>query len=60
MARCVITLKIGIRLEFIGSFIIFGSAMFAVMSILIYGYVDPSTVGLCMTYSLSVTHVSGG
>lgn len=48
---------LAVRLEFIGSIIIFGSALFAVLSILIYGYVYPSVVGLCMTYSLSVTQV---
>lgn len=49
---------LAVRLEFIGALVIFGSALFGVLSVVIYGYVNPSLVGLCMTYSLSVTQVS--
>ncbi|KAJ3266425.1 hypothetical protein HDU77_001036 [Chytriomyces hyalinus] len=46
---------LAVRLEFIGSLIVFGSAMFAVVSIAVSGYVSASLVGLALTYSLSVT-----
>ncbi|KAJ3017793.1 UNVERIFIED_CONTAM: hypothetical protein HDU68_011483 [Siphonaria sp. JEL0065] len=46
---------LAVRLEFIGSLIVFGSAMFAVVSIAINGYVSASLVGLALTYSLNVT-----
>ncbi|KAJ3059383.1 hypothetical protein HDU98_004633, partial [Podochytrium sp. JEL0797] len=46
---------LAVRLEFIGSLIVFGSAMFAVVSVLVYGTVSASIVGLALTYSLNVT-----
>ncbi|KAJ3391487.1 hypothetical protein HDU84_005862 [Entophlyctis sp. JEL0112] len=46
---------LAVRLEFIGTLIVFGSAMFAVASIAINGRVSASLVGLALTYSLSVT-----
>ncbi|KAI9339681.1 P-loop containing nucleoside triphosphate hydrolase protein [Obelidium mucronatum] len=46
---------LAVRLEFIGSLIVFGSAMFAVVSIAVNGYVSASLVGLALTYSLNVT-----
>ncbi|KAJ3398512.1 hypothetical protein HDV05_002445, partial [Chytridiales sp. JEL 0842] len=46
---------LAVRLEFIGSLIIFGSALFGVITIAIQGSVSASLVGLALTYSLSVT-----
>ncbi|KAJ3040828.1 hypothetical protein HDV00_010443 [Rhizophlyctis rosea] len=46
---------LAIRLEFIGSLVVFGSALFSVVSILIHGRINPSIVGLMLTYSLNVT-----
>jgi ABC-type multidrug transport system fused ATPase/permease subunit len=47
---------LAVRLEFMGSIIIFGSALFAVLGIL-YGksYVDAGLVGLSVSYALNVT-----
>lgn len=48
---------LAVRLEFLGSIIIFGAAIFAVVGVL-YGsrsYVDPGLVGLSVSYALSVT-----
>lgn len=44
---------LAVRLEFIGALIVFGSGLFAVISILIYGHVSASAVGLAITYSLT-------
>ncbi|ORZ17222.1 multi drug resistance-associated protein MRP [Absidia repens] len=48
---------LAVRLEFLGSIIIFGAAIFAVGGVL-YGsesYIDPGLVGLSVSYALSVT-----
>ncbi|KAI9315926.1 multi drug resistance-associated protein MRP [Dichotomocladium elegans] len=47
---------LAVRLEFLGSIIIFGAAIFAVMGVL-YGssYIDAGLVGLSVSYALSVT-----
>ncbi|KAI7899459.1 multi drug resistance-associated protein MRP [Cokeromyces recurvatus] len=48
---------LAVRLEFLGSVIIFGSSLFAVFGVL-YGsksYIDPGLVGLSVSYALSVT-----
>ncbi|KAI8384080.1 multi drug resistance-associated protein MRP [Blakeslea trispora] len=48
---------LSVRLEFLGSIIIFGSSIFAVLGVL-YGnksYIDPGLVGLSVSYALSVT-----
>ncbi|OAD00212.1 hypothetical protein MUCCIDRAFT_166009 [Mucor lusitanicus CBS 277.49] len=48
---------LAVRLEFLGSIIIFGSSIFAVFGVL-YGprsYIDPGLVGLSVSYALSVT-----
>ncbi|CEP10034.1 hypothetical protein [Parasitella parasitica] len=48
---------LAVRLEFLGSIIIFGSSIFAVLGVL-YGpksYIDPGLVGLSVSYALSVT-----
>ncbi|KAI8881443.1 multi drug resistance-associated protein MRP [Backusella circina FSU 941] len=48
---------LAVRLEFLGSIIIFGSCIFAVLGVL-YGpksYIDPGLVGLSVSYALSVT-----
>ena len=46
---------LAVRLEFIGAFIVFGSALFTVITIQINGTISASLVGLMLTYSLSVT-----
>ncbi|KAJ3122071.1 hypothetical protein HK098_003135 [Nowakowskiella sp. JEL0407] len=46
---------LAVRLEFIGSLIVFGSAFFAVLTIYFYGTIPASVVGLMLTYSLNVT-----
>lgn len=48
---------LAVRLEFLGSVIIFGASLFAVLGV-IYGpksYIDPGLVGLSVSYALSVT-----
>lgn len=48
---------LAVRLEFLGSLIIFGSSLFAVLGVL-YGdpsYIDPGLVGLSVSYALGVT-----
>lgn len=48
---------LAVRLEFLGSVVIFGSCIFAVLGVL-YGpksYIDPGLVGLSVSYALSVT-----
>ncbi|KAI8987272.1 multi drug resistance-associated protein MRP [Mycotypha africana] len=48
---------LAVRLEFLGSIIILGSSLFAVLGVL-YGsksYIDPGLVGLSVSYALSVT-----
>ncbi|ORZ19904.1 multi drug resistance-associated protein MRP [Absidia repens] len=48
---------LAVRLEFLGSIIIFGAAIFAVVGVL-YGsqsYIDPGLVGLSVSYALSIT-----
>ncbi|ORX59695.1 multi drug resistance-associated protein MRP [Hesseltinella vesiculosa] len=48
---------LAVRLEFLGSLIIFGAALFAVLGV-VYGdrsYIDPGLVGLSVSYALSVT-----
>ncbi|KAJ3021676.1 Canalicular multispecific organic anion transporter 2 [Thoreauomyces humboldtii] len=46
---------LAIRLEFIGSLVVFGSALFAVITIVVKGSISASIVGLMLTYSLNVT-----
>ncbi|KAJ3154725.1 Canalicular multispecific organic anion transporter 2 [Geranomyces variabilis] len=46
---------LAVRLEFLGSLVVFGSAMFSVVTIAIKGSISPSIVGLMLTYSLNVT-----
>ncbi|KAI9363460.1 hypothetical protein DFJ73DRAFT_811265 [Zopfochytrium polystomum] len=46
---------LAVRLESIGTLLVFGSALFPVISIMVYGTVSASLVGLALTYSLSVT-----
>ncbi|KAI9003550.1 P-loop containing nucleoside triphosphate hydrolase protein [Gaertneriomyces semiglobifer] len=46
---------LAVRLEFIGSLIVFGSALFSVITIYVTGHVSASIVGLMLTYSLNVT-----
>lgn len=46
---------LAIRLEFVGSLIIFGSALFAVISLVVFGNVDGGLVGLSVAYALQVT-----
>ncbi|TPX65411.1 hypothetical protein SpCBS45565_g05227 [Spizellomyces sp. 'palustris'] len=46
---------LAVRLEFIGSLIVFGSALFSVLTIMIQGHISASIVGLMITYSLNVT-----
>ncbi|KAG2230070.1 hypothetical protein INT48_005398 [Thamnidium elegans] len=48
---------LAVRLEFLGSLIIFGASVFAAFGVL-YGpksYIDPGLVGLSVSYALSVT-----
>ncbi|KAI9307717.1 multi drug resistance-associated protein MRP [Cunninghamella echinulata] len=48
---------LAVRLEFLGSIIIFGASAFAVLGVL-YGdesYIDPGLVGLSVSYALSIT-----
>ncbi|KAI8817199.1 P-loop containing nucleoside triphosphate hydrolase protein [Fimicolochytrium jonesii] len=46
---------LAVRLELIGSLIVFGSAFFSVATIAIKGHIPASIVGLMITYSLNVT-----
>ncbi|TPX31400.1 hypothetical protein SmJEL517_g05244 [Synchytrium microbalum] len=46
---------LAVRLETIGSLIVFGSALFTVLTIYITGHIDGSSVGLSLMYALSVT-----
>jgi ABC-type multidrug transport system fused ATPase/permease subunit len=48
---------LAVRLEFLGSIIIFGAAIFAVVGVLFgdKSYIDPGLVGLSVSYALSVT-----
>ena len=42
---------LAVRLELIGSLVVFGSAMFGVISIILYGKVNQSLVGLCLVFN---------
>ena len=44
---------LAVRLEFIGALIVFGSAIFAVVSVITKSGVSASVIGLAITYSLS-------
>lgn len=44
---------LAVRLELIGAIIVFGSGIFAVVSIYVQGHVSASVVGLAITYSLT-------
>jgi ABC-type multidrug transport system fused ATPase/permease subunit len=46
---------LAVRLEFIGALVVFGSAMFGVITILVNGSIPASIIGLMLTYSLSIT-----
>ncbi|CAB4400795.1 unnamed protein product [Rhizophagus irregularis] len=46
---------LAVRLEFLGSIIIFGAAIFSVISVLTTGNIDAGLVGLSVSYALSVT-----
>ncbi|TPX54113.1 hypothetical protein PhCBS80983_g06048 [Powellomyces hirtus] len=46
---------LAVRLEFIGSLVVFGSALFSVITIMVRGSISASIVGLMLTYSLNVT-----
>ncbi|KAJ3054695.1 hypothetical protein HK097_001102 [Rhizophlyctis rosea] len=46
---------LAVRLEFIGSLVVFGSALFSAVTVLIQGHIQASIVGLMLTYSLNVT-----
>jgi ATP-binding cassette subfamily C (CFTR/MRP) protein 1 len=43
------------RLEFIGSMVIFGAALFAVIGVVYFGNIDAGLAGLSVSYALSVT-----
>lgn len=46
---------LAVRLEFIGALVVFGSAIFSVLTILINGAISSSIIGLMLTYSLTIT-----
>ncbi|CAG8520388.1 12933_t:CDS:10 [Funneliformis mosseae] len=46
---------LAVRLEFLGSIIIFGAAILAVITVLTTGNIDAGLVGLSVSYALSVT-----
>ncbi|CAI2167258.1 20609_t:CDS:10 [Funneliformis geosporum] len=46
---------LAVRLEFLGSIIIFGAAMLSVITVLTTGNIDAGLVGLSVSYALSVT-----
>ncbi|KAL7748549.1 hypothetical protein RI367_005960 [Sorochytrium milnesiophthora] len=46
---------LAIRLEFLGAFVVFGAALSCVLEVVYNGAIDASTVGLSVTYALSVT-----
>ncbi|RIA93900.1 ATP-binding cassette transporter 1 [Glomus cerebriforme] len=46
---------LAVRLEFLGSIIIFGAAIFSVITVLTTGNIDAGLVGLSVSYALSVT-----
>ncbi|KAI9090798.1 P-loop containing nucleoside triphosphate hydrolase protein [Phlyctochytrium arcticum] len=46
---------LAVRLEFIGSLIVFGSALFTVITIMVNGRISAGIVGLMLVYSLNVT-----
>ncbi|GBC03741.1 hypothetical protein RclHR1_00530016 [Rhizophagus clarus] len=46
---------LAVRLEFLGSIIIFGAAIFSVITVLTTGNIDAGLVGLSLSYALSVT-----
>ncbi len=46
---------LAVRLEFLGSIIIFGAAILSVVTILTTGNIDDGLVGLSVSYALSVT-----
>ncbi|RKP02372.1 hypothetical protein CXG81DRAFT_10852 [Caulochytrium protostelioides] len=46
---------LAVRLELIGAAMVFGSSIFVVVTILMYGTVSAAIVGLTLTYSLNVT-----
>ena len=46
---------LAVRLEFIGALIVFGSALFGVLSVYLKSNISSSVIGLMLTYSLTVT-----
>ncbi|KAI9207232.1 P-loop containing nucleoside triphosphate hydrolase protein [Polychytrium aggregatum] len=46
---------LAVRLECIGSLVVFSSALFSVLSVLVFGTVSASLVGLTLTYAMTVT-----
>jgi ATP-binding cassette, subfamily C (CFTR/MRP), member 1 len=46
---------LAVRLEFLGSIIIFGAAILAVVTVYMTGNIDAGLVGLSVSYALSVT-----
>ena len=46
---------LAVRLEFLGSLLMFSTALVSVAALLIWNSVDAGLVGLMMTYTISVT-----
>ncbi len=46
---------LAVRLEFLGSLLMFSTAVVSVAALLIWNNVDAGLVGLMMTYTISVT-----
>ncbi len=46
---------LAVRLEFIGALVVFGSAIFSVLTIMLNGRISSSIIGLMLTYSLTIT-----
>jgi ATP-binding cassette subfamily C (CFTR/MRP) protein 1 len=46
---------LAVRLEFIGSLVILGSALFAVLGVVCFDKFDAGLAGLCVSYALQVT-----
>lgn len=46
---------LAVRLEFLGSLLMFSTALVSVAALLIWNNVDAGLVGLMMTYTISVT-----
>lgn len=46
---------LAMRLEFVGSLVIFGSALFAVISVVHFKNIDAGLAGLSISYALTIT-----